>query len=115
LKLGFLERLPVRSGDDIVLVPVDEVASIVADHELLHLTTARGARHVLSFRLKDVEARLDPADFVRVSRSALVNFRHLERISPLPGGMFLAVLSNRQEIPVSRSQSRVLRERFLRI
>src|SRR5205807_1575777 len=36
-----LERIPVRRKDDIVLIPVSQVVAIVADGELLHITTAR--------------------------------------------------------------------------
>ncbi len=38
-----LVRIPVRRRDDIVLLPVTQVASVVADGELLHLTTMRAS------------------------------------------------------------------------
>lgn len=111
-----LERLPVKSGDDILLLPVDQIASVVAEGELLHVTTVRNDHHVVSsYRLKELEPGLRAEGFVRLSRGALANLRHLSRISPLPGGTYLAVLSNQQEIPVSRNQSRVLRDRLLRV
>src|SRR5438874_2271964 len=70
---GFLERIPVRERNQIVILPVREVASVVADGELLHLTTAGAERHTISYRLKDLEARLDPARFLRLGRGALAN------------------------------------------
>jgi two-component system, LytTR family, response regulator len=113
---GRLERLPVKSGDGILLIPVELVASLIAEGEILHVTTVRNEHHVLSsYRLKELEPRLQAEGFVRLSRSALANLRHLSRISPLPGGTYLAVMVNQQEIPVSRSQSRRLRERLLRL
>jgi two-component system LytT family response regulator len=111
-----LERLPVKSGEDILLVPVEQVASLVAEGELLHVTTAGNAHHLVSsYRLKDLEPRLQAEGFLRLSRSALANLRYVSRISPLPGGTYLAVLTNKQEIQVSRNQSRVLRDRLLRL
>lgn len=62
-----------------------------------------------------MEARLDPARFVRLSRSALANLRLIARFSPMPGGTYLAILANRQEVPVSRTQGRVLRDRLMRL
>ena len=59
---------PARHQDEIVILPVKEVASIVADGELLHLTTARNETYTISYRLKDLEARLSPAHFVRLGR-----------------------------------------------
>jgi two-component system LytT family response regulator len=111
----FLERIPVRKRDQIVIVPVEQIACVVADGELLHLTTHKNERHTISYRLKDLEARLDPARFVRLSRGALANLRAIARFSPMPGGTYLATLLNQQEIPVSRSQARALRDQLLRL
>lgn len=84
--MPLLVRIPVRRRDDIVLLPVSQVASVVADGELLHVTMLRGERHTISYRLKNLEARLDPARFVRLERGALVNVDAIARVSPMPGG-----------------------------
>ncbi len=110
-----LVRIPVRRREDIILLPVAQVASIVADGELLHLTTLRGEKHTISYRLKDLETRLDATRFVRVERGALVNIDAITKVSPLPGGTYLVVLTNGQEIRASRLQSRVLRDQLLRL
>jgi len=110
-----LRRIPVRRRDDIVIVLTESLASIVADGELLHLTTSSGERHTISYRLKDLERRLDPSQFVRVSRSALVNLDMLQRVSPMPGGTYLVTLTNKQQISVSRIRGRILREQLLKL
>jgi two-component system LytT family response regulator len=112
---GYLRRIPVRRRDDIVIVPVDQVASVVADGELLHITTITHERHTITYRLKDLEARLDPACFVRLSRGALVNADLILRISPMPGGTFVVTLKNNMQLPVSRLRARVLRDELLRL
>ena len=111
----YLRRIPVRRRDDIVIVPAELVASVVADGELLHLTTSAGERHTLSYRLKDLASRLDPAQFVRVSRGALVNLDMVQRVSPMPGHTYLVTLHNKQQIPVSRQRARILREQLLKL
>jgi two-component system LytT family response regulator len=110
-----LERIPIRHRDEIVLLPVRDVVSIVADGELLHLTTVRNERQTINFRLKDLEARLDSAKFVRLSRGAIVNVEFISRVSQMPGGTYVVTLKNNQQISVSRLQSRVLREQLLRL
>jgi len=110
-----LERIPIRLRDEILLVPVSEVVSIVADGELLHLTNLQNKKYTINFRLKDLEARLDSKQFVRLSRGALVNLEAIARISPMPGGTYSVALKNGQEISSSRLQSRILREKLLKL
>ena len=112
---GYLRRIPVRHREDIILLAVDQLASVVADGELLHLTTLAGERHTITYRLRDLEARLDPAQFVRLSRSAIVNLDAVQRVSPMPGGTFVAILTNRQQIAVSRMRARALREHLFKL
>lgn len=110
-----LTRIPIRQNEDILLLPVRDIASIVAEGELLHITTTTNQTYLLAYRLKDLEARLDPETFVRLSRSALVNLETLLRVSPLPGGSYVATLTNGQQLNVSRLQSRILREQLLKL
>jgi two-component system LytT family response regulator len=111
----YLRRIPVRKRDDIYLVPVDEIVSVVADGELLHLVTKGGERHTITHRLKDLETRLDPAQFVRISRGTLLNLSLIQKITPQSGGTYVAVMSNGTEHQVSRIRGRVLREQLLRL
>jgi len=110
-----LQRIPVRRKDEIVLVPVSQLASVVADAELLHLHTLDHETYTICYRLRDLAARLDPARFVRLGRGTVVNIEMIRRIVPTPGGMYTVVLTNNQEYKVSRIQSRVLREQLLRL
>lgn len=110
---SYLERIPVRRRNEVILVPVREIASIVADGELLEITTAGNERHVITHALRDLEARLDPVRFVRLSRGTLANVEMFKSVSLLPGGTQVVTLSNGQKLNVSRTQSRVLREQLL--
>jgi two-component system LytT family response regulator len=110
-----IARIPVRKRNQIVLVPVEQIASIIADGELLHIHTARNEKHTISYRLKDLEPRLAAAEFIRLSRGTLVNVALIGRVTPMTGGTYVVGLTNGQELPVSRIQSRVLRDRLLRL
>ncbi|MFZ4793808.1 MAG: LytR/AlgR family response regulator transcription factor [Blastocatellia bacterium] len=111
----YLERIPIRRDEEILLLPVEKLSSVVAEGDLLILTTIDRQRFYLTCRLKELEARLDPARFLRLSRGAIVGIDQIESFSPLPGGTYQVTLRNRQELPVSRQQSRLLREQLLRI
>lgn len=110
-----LDRIPVKKREEIFLIPVGEISSIVADGELLHLITTKNEKYSINYRLKDLEARLDERQFVRLSRGALANLDMIERVSPMPGGTYLVTMKNGQEISSSRLQSKILRGKLLKL
>ena len=114
-KPDYLERIPVRDRSEIILLAVRQIASVVADGELLNITTANNERYSINYRLKELETRLDPARFTRLSRGTIVNIEMIARVSPMPGGTFVVTLTNNQKLQASRLQSRVLRDGLLSI
>jgi two-component system LytT family response regulator len=115
VKSPYLERIPVRQREEVILVPVAQVASIVADGDLLHITTIQKTRYTITYHLKDLEPRLDPSKFIRLGRGTLANVDLIVKVGLMPGGTHEATLSNGQRLQVSRIQSRILRQRFLKL
>jgi two-component system LytT family response regulator len=111
----YAERIPVRRRDEVIIVPVRQIASIVAEGELLHITTIANERYTITHRLHALEERLDPRRFVRLGRGTLANVEVIAKINPMPGGTYVAKLANGQELAVSRIQSRMLRETLLKL
>jgi two-component system LytT family response regulator len=109
-KADYLERIPVRERSEIILLPVRHIASVIADGELLNITTANNDRYSINYRLKELERRLEPAKFARLSRGTIVNIEMIARVSPMPGGTFVVTLTNNQKLQASRLQSRILRD-----
>ena len=113
--LPLIERIPVRRGNEVTLLPTAQIASIVAERELLHITTAKGEQHTITYRLKDLERRLDATKFARLGRGVLAAIDMIVKVQVLPGGGHLVSMANGQELQVSRIQSRLLRERLLKL
>jgi two-component system LytT family response regulator len=111
----YIERIPVRRRSEVVIVPVQQIASIVAEGELLHLATVKGEGYTINHRLKDLEVRLDPERFIRLGRGTIANVDLIAKVSVMPGGTHVALLTNGRKLRVSRLQSRILRERFLKL
>jgi two-component system LytT family response regulator len=111
----YADRLPLRQADKVVIVPVRTIASIVSEGELLHIRTSSRETYIITHRLHALEARLDPRKFIRLSRGTLANLDMIAQINPMPGGTYVAVLSDGQELSVSRIQSRALRETLLKL
>ncbi len=110
-----IQRVPVRRADDIIFIPVENISTVVADGELLRLTTINNDRHVITFRLKDLEARLPVGLFVRLSRGALAAVARIKSVSPMPGGTYSILMANGQRIDASRIRSRIIRAQLLKL
>ena len=62
--------------------------------------------------LTELDTRLDPALFFRVSRSAIVNLDAVREVTPVPGGHGEAKLSNGLRLEVSRRRLKTLMDRL---
>lgn len=111
----YAERLPLRQRDKVIIVPVRTIASVVAEGELLHIRTVSNERFTITHRLHALEARLDPRKFLRLNRGALANIDLIAQVNPMPGGTYVAVMTNGDELSVSRIQSRTLRDTLLKL
>ena len=110
-----LRRVPIRRRDEVVFVPVESIAAVVAQGEVLNITTVKNETHTIYYRLKDLEVRLDPELFFRLSRGTIVNLSMVTRVTPTPGGMYRVFLSNGLELETSRLHSKIMREKLLRL
>jgi two-component system LytT family response regulator len=106
-----LERLLARSGAKQVIVQVHEVIAFEAEDKLVFARTTKG-RFLLNMTLKDLEERLDPADFCRVHRQTIVQLKHARELHALAGGHYLLRLSDGTDAEVGRSFSKDFRARF---
>ncbi len=98
----YARRLVVSARGALRVVPIDEVDWLEAADNYVQVH-ARGAEHLLRETLRSLEARLDPAAFVRVHRSAIVRLDRVAELRPLPTGDYTLVLRDGRELPMSRS------------
>jgi two-component system LytT family response regulator len=98
----YLERLVVRDGTRITLIPVGKLDYVEAQDDYVSLA-CQGAKHLKQQTIASVEAGLDPARFVRIHRSYIVNFERVVRIEPYGKDRRLAILADGTRLPVSRT------------
>ncbi|HEU5217560.1 MAG TPA: LytTR family DNA-binding domain-containing protein [Gemmatimonadales bacterium] len=103
-----LSRLFVRTRGKIIVVPAAEIQRFEARDDYSALYTG-GHRHLIHLRLADLEHRLDPARFVRVHRSHIVNLDFVEAMIPTGDARLEVVLRDGTRLMASRSRSRDLR------
>lgn len=104
-----LERLVVRDGGSVILVDVADVVRLSAAENYVELHTSGGAVLLARETLSRLEARLDPARFVRVHRSEMVAVAAVRAIRSASHGDAVAVLATGAEVRVSRRQHDRLR------
>jgi len=104
-----LERLLVKDGANVHVIPVGQVDWIEAqdDYVAIH---AGGKTHLKPQPLGEVADALDPARFVRVHRSYVLNVERLARLELYAKDSYQAVLTDGRELPVSRAGHARLRE-----
>jgi two-component system LytT family response regulator len=94
-------RLAVREGADVLILPVARVDYVEARDDAVAIR-AEGKTYLKSQTLASVEATLDPARFVRVHRSYVVNLDRLRRLERYAKNSHAAVLADGARIPISR-------------
>jgi len=104
----YVSRFPVKSRGEIYFVRADDVDWIDAEGNYVALHTA-GRTHLVRETIKSVEARLDPAKFVRVHRSAIINVDRLKKLQPYFHGEYVVTLNDGTTLTSSRSYSDRLR------
>jgi two-component system LytT family response regulator len=102
-----MTRLFVRTGGAIVPVAVDSVSWFESWGDYVTAHVGR-TRHVVHVALQRLEARLDPARFVRIHRTRIVNLDHVAAFRP-HGRQMVAELRDGTKLVVSRSRARDLR------
>jgi two-component system LytT family response regulator len=98
----YLDRLVVRDGTKVTLIPVAKLDYAEAQDDYVALAS-QGKKHLKQQTIASLEACLDPNGFVRIHRSYIVNLERVVRIEPYGKDSRLAILSDGTRLPVSRA------------
>jgi two-component system LytT family response regulator len=101
-KQPYLERLIIKADGRITFLNTHEIDWIEADDKYVHLHTGKGARMVRQ-TLTAMETQLDPARFVRIHRSAMVNVERIRELQPLFNGEYSLLMEDKTKLTLSRT------------
>lgn len=96
------EKLAIKDGSDISLVRVADIEWVDAagDYMCVH---ANGTTHIMRITMRQLSDKLNPAQFLRVHRSTIVNAELIRGAQALTNGEYTLSLSNGTKLKVSRS------------
>ncbi len=106
-----LQKVPTSQGQAIVFVDTEDVLRLHSDGHYTRVVTAEGSRFC-NLSIGDLETRLDPAHFMRVHRSHVVNLREVLQIERVDGRLVLRLRGDGADVPVSRTSSAALMARL---
>jgi len=97
----YLSRIAIKTGDPTFFVKVEEVDYFesAANYVVLHTRTEN---HILRETLTNLESRLSPKSFLRVSRSVIVNLDRIKELQPGLQGEHVIVLHGNKALPMTR-------------
>lgn len=105
-------QVAIRAGDRLLLVQAEEIIYASLADESIIIVTGQVAVTANYRTVDELQARLDPEVFWRVHRSHLVNINKIKEIVPWFSRNYILRVKDAKstEIPVSRSQTKRLRE-----
>ena len=104
-----LDRIVVRDGSRVQIIPVNKLDYAEAQDDYVSLHSEKKG-YLKQQTISSLEAALDPARFVRVHRSYIVNIERISKIEPYTKDTRVVLLTDGSQIPVSRAGYARLKE-----
>ena len=105
---SLIDRITVRSGQKIIIIPIDDIIFIKADGDYISINTAKGS-WLKEQTMKYTEDTLPADRFVRIHRSYIVNINHISRIERY-GEKQQIMLHDNEKIKISAARYQVLKQ-----
>jgi two-component system LytT family response regulator len=109
----FPDRIPIRGDGRVIFVRVADVDWAEAAGNYVRLHAGREV-HLLRETMAALEGALDPARFVRIHRSAIVNVDRIKELQPWFAGDYIVILRDGRQLKLSRTYREQLQSRMHR-
>ena len=108
----YRDRLAVKHGENLVILHADQVDWIQAADNYVNLHCGHET-HTLRGTMNSLHQTLDPAKFIRIHRSAIVNLDRVKALQPWFRGDYRVVLTTGVQLTLSKSYRQSLRDRLM--
>ncbi len=105
-------RFLIKTGDKLLPIPVNDVACFMAQEHGVKLFMTSGESYFLDYTVTELEGLLDPANFFRINRQAIVSGDKIESATANIRHTKIVLSCMPQELAVARERARAFREWF---
>jgi two-component system LytT family response regulator len=108
------DRVVLKTGSDIHFVPAGDIIWVESQADFIKVHTT-GSAQLVRETLQSLEDRLDPARFLRIHRSSLVNLEHVRKVTPALYGDYTVLMSDDTKLRLSRKNRGKLKQLIARL
>lgn len=105
----YLERVVVKIGQKISIIPVNDIRYIEAQDDYVMIYSEKG-NFLKQKTMKYFEQNLNPADFLRIHRSYIINIASIKQIELFEKESYFVLLNDGKKLPVSKSGYQELKQ-----
>jgi two-component system LytT family response regulator len=98
---SYTARFVIKTANRVVIVKASDIDWIesAANYALLHVGDKT---HLLRETMRSLQQQLAPDQFIRVSRSFIVNIERIKEIQPMMKGEYIVILNNGKQLTMTR-------------
>jgi two-component system, LytTR family, response regulator len=85
--------MSVKVGDRVLFIPLDNITHFFAEDKYVLLNTIESKSYITPFTIQELQDKL-PANFIRISRSVIINFHHIREARKLFGKKFAIIMKD---------------------
>ncbi len=108
---GPVDRIFVKTGSHIDVIPVMEITHIEAQDDYIELHTPKG-KFLKNETMGSIEKRLPEEYFIRVHRSSIINVQQIEKLEKYGKENYVIILKDKTKVMVSKSRVKQLKDQL---
>ena len=90
----YKKRFTIKKSTGIVLLNTSDIAYFSASGDLVFAIDTKKKKHVVNYRMSDLEELVDPSLFFRINRSEIININFIEKMEAYFGNRLVITMSN---------------------
>jgi DNA-binding LytR/AlgR family response regulator len=103
-------KIPIPAADRFKLVDYGDVVCIEVEERMTNIFTSDGKMYAVNATLESFEKKLPPDQFIRISRSCIVNLHCIQEIVLWFSNRYKVILTTKKEVISSRERSKALKQ-----